>query len=48
MKIQANTNEIKIDNKYLKKLDKTCFKKSILSIIDCLIKKLLMSFQCKE
>jgi len=34
---------IKIDNSYLKKLDKMCFKKPILSIIDCLQNRIIMS-----
>jgi len=36
---------IKIDNDYLKKLGKMHFKKLILSIIDRLLNRLIMSFQ---
>jgi hypothetical protein len=40
---------IKIDNNYFKKLDKICFKKPILSIIDCLQNRLIIFFfQCKQ
>jgi len=35
---------IKIDNSYLKKLDKMCFKKPILSINDYLQNRLIMYF----
>jgi len=36
--------KIKIDNRYLEKLGNKHFKKSILSIIDRLLKRLIMSF----
>jgi len=39
---------IKIDNGYLKKLGKMHFKKLILSIIDRLLNRLIMFFQCKQ
>jgi len=45
MKINLEHQQmIKIDNSYLEKFDKMCFKKSILSIIDCLQNGLIMYF----
>ena len=45
---QQQQTKYKLTTNIKKKLDKTCFKKSILSIIKCLINRLLMSFQCKQ
>jgi hypothetical protein len=39
---------IKIDNNYLKMLGKMHFKKPILSIIDRLLNRLIMSFSIKQ
>jgi len=44
MKCKLKQQGINIDNSYLEKLGKMSFKTPILSIIDCLLNKLIISF----